>query len=134
MRKLILTIAMLLSFIAVPAFAANISEAKLDAVSEQVNREAAGISGNCLVVAIEKQRRLLKDGIRSDVVAFMPWKAERKFNRKTGKYQKIGHAVLCVDDKCVDNGDLTSYVFDRDEIRFHGEIITNYRGKSLAGS
>ncbi len=131
MNKLIVIIALMLSLNAVPAFAKNATEAKLESVSDQVNREAAGIKGNCLMVAIEKQRRLLKDGIKSDVVAFVPFKAERKYNSKTGKYEKIGHAVLCVGNKCVDNGDLTSYVFDRDEIRFHGEIINNYRGKSL---
>jgi len=134
MKKLVLIIGLILSFTAIPAFAMNVSEAKLEAVSNQVNREAAGIKGNCLIVAIEKQRRLLKEGVQSEVVAFMPWKAERKFNKQTGKFEKIGHAVLCVGNKCVDNGDLTDYVFGRDEIRFHGEILDSYMGKSLAGN
>lgn len=133
MKTLILTIALALSIIAMPAFANTISESKLEAISNQVNREAAGIKGNCLIVAIEKQRRLLKEGVQSEVVAFMPFKAERKFNSKTGKFEKIGHAVLCVGNKCVDNGDLTDYVFGRDEIRFHGDVLENYMGKSLAG-
>ena len=135
MKKLILMAALLVSFNAVPAHAmSNISEAKLEAISAEVNRAAAGIRGNCLMVAIEKQRRLLKQDIESEVVAFMPWKAQRKFNKKTGKYEKIGHAVLCVGNKCVDNGDLANYVFDRDEIRFHGEILDDYMGKRLAGN
>ena len=133
MKTLILTIALALSMIAAPAFANTVSESKLEAVSNQVNREAAGIKGNCLIVAIEKQRRLLKEGVQSEVVAFMPFKAQRKFNKQTGKFEKIGHAVLCVGNKCVDNGDLTDSVFGRDEIRFHGEVLDSYMGKSLAG-
>ena len=130
MKYLILVLAL----ITVPAYATDALYDKLDKVNYAVNTAATGISGNCLIVALEKQRRLLKENISSEVVAFMPWKAQVKLNQKTGKYEQIGHAVLCVGNKCLDNGDLTDDIFDRDEIKYHGEIMTNYRGKTLSGS
>jgi ribosomal protein L18 len=50
------------------------------------------------------------------------------------KFEQVGHAALCVGNKCLDNGDLTNHVFDKSEISYHGEIMESFRGKSLAGS
>jgi len=117
-----------------PAYAADVSYDMLNKVNYEVNNAAMGIPGNCLIVALEKQRRLQKEGVKSEVVAFMPWKAQRKYNKKSGKFEQIGHAVLCVGNKCLDNGDLTNHVFERSEIDYHGEIMKSFRGMSLAGS
>lgn len=125
---------LILALITMPVYATDVSYAKLTQVNEAVNTAAMGIPGNCLIVALEKQRRLQKEGIKSEVVAFMPWKPAIKYNKKTGEFEQIGHAVLCVGNKCLDNGDLTNDVFDKSEISHHGEIMQNFRGKILAGS
>lgn len=125
---------LILTLIAMPVYAADVSYDMLNKVNYEVNNAAMGIPGNCLIVALEKQRRLQKEGIKAEVVAFMPWKPAIKYNKKTGKFEQIGHAVLCVGNKCLDNGDLTNDVFDKSEISHHGEIMQNFRGKILAGS
>lgn len=130
MKYLILILALVIS----PVYATDVSYELLNKVNTEVNNAAMGIPANCLIVALEKQRRLEKEGIKSEVVAFMPWKPAIKYNKKAGKFEQIGHAVLCVGNKCLDNGDLTNDVFEKSEISHHGEIMENFKGKILAGS
>ena len=87
----------------------------LDKISFEVNKEFVHIKDNCLITAFEKQFRLRKQSIESEVIAIMPYRS-----------REVGHAVLCVEDNCVDNGDISDDVFDRSEVEFHGEIIENH--------
>jgi len=69
------------------------------------------ITNNCLIVAKEKQRRLLKQGIESKIVVIQPAFAAMK------------HAVLCVDDQCLDNGDISNNIFNKNELSYFGRVL-----------
>jgi len=101
-------------------WALNYYDNELDKVNYEVNREFENIPDNCLITAFEKLNRLREYGIEGEIVVIMPERAQ------------IGHAVLCVENKCVDNGDISNYVFDRDELERHGEVLDGHIATMIA--
>ena len=93
------------------AFASDQSSTTMDKVSLEVNQRFDNIPNNCLIVAKEKQRRLLKQSIESETIVIKPW------------YASMKHAVLCVDDQCVDNGDISNNIFNKNELSYYGRVL-----------
>jgi len=83
----------------------------MDKINWDVNQRFDNIPNNCLIVAKEKQRRLLKQGIESKIVVIQPAFAAMK------------HAVLCVDDQCLDNGDISNNIFNKNELSYFGRVL-----------
>ena len=61
-------LALILALITNSAFASGQSSINIDKVNMEVNQRFDNIPNNCLIVAKEKQRHLLKQGIESLVV------------------------------------------------------------------
>ena len=99
-----------LVFISSLAFA-NSQTPVIDKVNWEVNQKFYYIPNNCLIVAKEKQRRLLKQGIKSRIFVIQPTFASTK------------HAVLCIDDICMDNGDISDDLFSKNELDFYGQVL-----------
>ena len=93
------------------AFASDLSSTAMDKVSLEVNQRFDNIPNNCLIVAKEKQRRLLKQSIESEIIVIKP------------KYASMKHAVLCVNDQCVDNGDICNNIFNKNELSYYGRVL-----------
>ena len=104
-------LALILALITNSAFANGQSSITMDKVNWEVNQRFDNIPNNCLIVAKEKQRRLLKQGIESKIVVIQPAFAAMK------------HAVLCVDDQCLDNGDITNNIFNKNELSYFGRVL-----------
>ena len=97
--------------IASSAYANAQSSISMDKVSLEVNQHFDNIPNNCLIVAKEKQRRLLKQSIESEIIVIKP------------RYASMKHAVLCVDDQCVDNGDISNYIFNKNELSYYDKVL-----------
>ena len=104
-------LALLLMMITNATYANTTSTITMDKVNLEVNQRFDNIPNNCLIVAKEKQRRLLKQGIESKIVVIQPAFAAMK------------HAVLCVDDQCLDNGDISNNIFNKDELSYFGRVL-----------
>ena len=104
-------LALILMMITNATYANTTSTITMDKVNLEVNQRFDNIPNNCLIVAKEKQRRLLKQGIESKIVVIQPAFAAMK------------HAVLCVDDQCLDNGDISNNIFNKDELSYFGRVL-----------
>jgi len=104
-------LALILMLIANATYANTTSTITMDKINWKVNQQFNNIPNNCLIVAKEKQRRLLKQGIESKIVVIQPAFAAMK------------HAVLCVDDQCIDNGDITNNIFNKNELSYFGRVL-----------
>lgn len=104
-------IALILMLIANTAYANTPSTTTMEKINWEVNQRFHNIPDNCLIVAKEKQRRLLKQGIESKIVVIQPAFAAMK------------HAVLCVDDQCLDNGDISNNIFNKNELSYFGRVL-----------
>ncbi|MGK0298272.1 MAG: hypothetical protein ACI9XC_001891 [Gammaproteobacteria bacterium] len=107
MKYLVLILALITS----SAYVNAESSIVMDKVNSEVNQRFDNIPDNCLIVAKEKQRRLLKQSIASEIVVIQPRNASMK------------HAVLCVDDQCIDNGDISNNIFNKDELSYYGRVL-----------
>ena len=83
----------------------------IDKINWDVNQKFYYLPNNCLIVAKEKQRRLLIHGIKSRIIVILP------------TFANIKHAVLCTDDICMDNGDISDDLFNKKELAFYGQIL-----------
>ncbi|MDX1372517.1 MAG: hypothetical protein R3321_08595 [Nitrososphaeraceae archaeon] len=99
-----------LVFISSLAFANN-QTSMIDKVNWDVNQKFYYIPNNCLIVAKEKQRRLLIHGIKSKIIVILP------------EFTNTKHAVLCIDDLCMDNGDISDDLFNKNELTFYGQVL-----------
>ena len=104
-------LALILMMMTNATYANTTSTITLDKVNLEVNQRFDNIPNNCLIVAKEKQRRLLKQGIESKIVVIQP------------AYATMKHAVLCVDDQCIDNGDISNNIFNKDELSYFGRVL-----------
>jgi len=104
-------LALILMMMTNATYANTTSTITMDKVNLEVNQRFDNIPNNCLIVAKEKQRRLLKQGIESKIVVIQPAFAAMK------------HAVLCVDDQCLDNGDITNNIFNKNELSYFGRVL-----------
>jgi len=104
-------LALVLMLIANATYADAPSMITMDKINWDVNQRFDNIPNNCLIVAKEKQRRLLKQGIESKIVVIQPAFAAMK------------HAVLCVDDQCLDNGDISNNIFNKNELSYFGRVL-----------
>jgi len=104
-------IALILMLIANAAYADTPSTITMDKINLEVNQRFDNIPNNCLIVAKEKQRRLLKQGIEAKIVVIQP------------KFATMKHAVLCVDEQCIDNGDISNFIFSRNELSYFGRVL-----------
>lgn len=104
-------LALILMMITNATYANTTSTITMDKVNLEVNQRFDNIPNNCLIVAKEKQRRLLKQGIESKIVVIQPMFATMK------------HAVLCVDDQCIDNGDISNNIFNKNELSYFGRVL-----------
>ena len=104
-------LALILMLIANATYANTTSTITMDKINWKVNQQFNNIPNNCLIVAKEKQRRLLKQGIESKIVVIQPAFAAMK------------HAVLCVDDQCLDNGDISNNIFNKNELSYFGRVL-----------
>ena len=104
-------LALILMMITNATYANTTSTITMDKVNLEVNQRFDNIPNNCLIVAKEKQRRLLKQGIESKIVVIQPAFAAMK------------HAVLCVDDQCIDNGDISNNIFNKNELSYFGRVL-----------
>ena len=104
-------LALILVLITNSAFASDQSSTTIDKVNLEVNQRFDHIPNNCLIVAKEKQRRLLKQSIKSETIVIKP------------RYASMKHAVLCVDDQCVDNGDISNNIFNKNELSYYGRVL-----------
>lgn len=104
-------LALILMMITNATYANTTSTITMNKVNLEVNQRFDNIPNNCLIVAKEKQRRLLKQGIESKIVVIQPAFAAMK------------HAVLCVDDQCLDNGDITNNIFNKNELSYFGRVL-----------
>ena len=113
MRYLTLILMFILTlFVITPyANAANLTDMEMEKINLEVNQKFDHIPNNCLIVAKEKQRLLLKYGVDTEIVVIQPAFATMK------------HAVLHVDGKILDNGDIANNIFDRDELRYFGRVL-----------
>ncbi len=106
---------LIMTFIAIAitpyAYADHSTDTKMDKINLEVNQRFDNIPNNCLIVAKEKKRRLLKQGIESKIVVIQPKSATMK------------HAVLCVDEQCIDNGDISNYIFSKNELSYFGRVL-----------
>lgn len=93
------------------AYADTQSLSAMDKISQKVNQQFKYIPNNCLIVAKEKQRLLSTHGIKSKIIMIEP------------RYATINHAVLCVDDQCVDNGDISMNIFNKKELGYYGAVL-----------
>ena len=104
-------LALILMMITNATYANTTSTITMDKVNLEVNQRFDNIPNNCLIVAKEKQRRLLKQGIESKIVVIQP------------AYATMKHAVLCVDDQCLDNGDISNNIFNKNELSYFGRVL-----------
>lgn len=104
-------LALILMMITNATYANTTSTITMNKVNLEVNQRFDNIPNNCLIVAKEKQRRLLKQGIESKIVVIQP------------AYATMKHAVLCVDDQCIDNGDISNNIFNKDELSYFGRVL-----------
>ena len=104
-------LALILMMMTNATYANTTSTITMDKVNLEVNQRFDNIPNNCLIVAKEKQRRLLKQGIESKIVVIQP------------AYATMKHAVLCVDDQCIDNGDISNNIFNKDELSYFGRVL-----------
>ncbi len=104
-------LALILMMITNATYANTTSTITMDKVNLEVNQRFDNIPNNCLIVAKEKQRRLLKQGIESKIVVIQP------------AYATMKHAVLCVDDQCIDNGDISNNIFNKNELSYFGRVL-----------
>ncbi len=104
-------LALTLILIANAAYADTQSTIAMDKINSEVNQQFSLIPSNSFILAREKQRRLLKQGIESEIIVIKPLLSSKK------------HAVLCVDDQCIDNGDISYYIFNKDELRYFGRRV-----------
>ncbi len=104
-------LALILMMITNATYANTTSTITMDKVNLEVNQRFDDIPNNCLIVAKEKQRRLLKQGIESKIVVIQP------------AYATMKHAVLCVDDQCIDNGDISNNIFNKNELSYFGRVL-----------
>ena len=104
-------LALILMMMTNATYANTTSTITLDKVNLEVNQRFDNIPNNCLIVAKEKQRRLLKQGIESKIVVIQP------------AYATMKHAVLCVDDQCIDNGDISNNIFNKNELSYFGRVL-----------
>jgi len=102
---------LILVLIANSAFVNAQSPLAMDKVNWEVNQRFDNIPNNCLIVAKEKQRRLSKQGIESKIIVIQP------------TYASMKHAVLCVDDQCIDNGDISNNIFNKNELSYYGKVL-----------
>lgn len=105
-------IALILMLIANTAYANTLSTSTMEKINWEVNQRFDNIPDNCLIVAKEKQRRLLRQGIESKIVVIKP------------AFATMRHAVLCVDDQCIDNGDISNDVFNKNELSHFGRVLS----------
>jgi hypothetical protein len=73
-------------------------------INWEVNQAFEDVPNNCLIVAKEKRRQLEAYGINANIVVIHP------------AYSFVKHAVLCVGNQCLDNGDITSEIFNANEL------------------
>ena len=111
MKYLTLILTLIAIVIAPYANAANLTDTEMEKINWEVNQQFDRIPDNCLIVAKEKQRLLLKYGVDAEIVVIQPTFATMK------------HAVLSVGGKILDNGDIANNIFDRDELRYFGRIL-----------
>ncbi|MCH8080176.1 MAG: hypothetical protein IIA06_10440 [Proteobacteria bacterium] len=104
-------LALILMMITNATYANTTSTITMNKVNLEVNQRFDNIPNNCLIVAKEKQRRLLKQGIESKIVVIQP------------AYATMKHAVLCVDDQCIDNGDISNNIFNKNELSYFGRVL-----------
>ena len=104
-------LALILMMITNATYANTTSTITMDKVNLEVNQRFDNIPNNCLIVAKEKQRRLLKQGIESQIVVIQP------------AYVTMKHAVLCVDDQCIVNGDISNNIFNKNELSYFGRVL-----------
>ncbi len=105
-------IALVLMLIANATYANIPSTTTMDKINWEVNLKFGNIPDNCLIVAKEKQRLILKMyGIEAKILVIQP------------RFATMKHAVLDVDGKILDNGDIANHIFDRDELRYFGRIL-----------
>jgi hypothetical protein len=104
-------LALILVLITNSAFVNAQSTIAMDKVNWEVNQRFDNIPNNCLIVAKEKQRRLSKQGIESKIIVIQP------------PYASMNHAVLCVDDQCIDNGDISNNIFNKNELSYYGKVL-----------
>ena len=104
-------LALILALITNSAYASDQSSITMDKVNWEVNQRFNNIPNNCLIVAKEKQRRLLKQNIESEIIVIKP------------VYGSMNHAVLCVDDQCIDNGDISNNIFNKNELSYYGRVL-----------
>jgi len=109
---LIMTLIMTLFAFTPYAYAGHLTEAEMEEINWEVNQKFGNIPDNCLIVAKEKQRLIFKKhGIEAKILVIQP------------RFATMKHAVLDVDGKILDNGDIANYIFDRDELRYFGRIL-----------
>ena len=105
-------IAMVLMLFANATYANIPTTTTMDEINWEVNLKFGNIPDNCLIVAKEKQRLILKMyGIEAKILVIQP------------RFATMKHAVLDVDGKILDNGDIANHIFDRDELRYFGRIL-----------
>ncbi len=104
-------IALILMLIANATYADTPSTISMDKINWDVNQRFDNIPNNCLIVAKEKQRRLLKQGIESKIVVIQ------------SAFAAMKHAVLCVDDQCLDNGDISNNIFNKNELSYFSRVL-----------
>lgn len=93
------------------AYANAQSSISMDEINREVNQQFDHIPNNCLIVAKEKQRLLLKHGIVAEIIIIQPTFATMK------------HAVLCVNGKILDNGDIANNIFSKNELSNYGKVL-----------
>ena len=86
------------------------SNLSLIEISNRINNKFYQIPDNCLIVAKAKKIQLKKIGIDSEIIVINPYFSNTK------------HAVLCVDDQCVDNGDISTSTFSKRALSDYGTI------------
>ena len=104
-------LALVLMMITNATYANTTSTITMDKVNLEVNQRFDNIPNNCLIVAKEKQRRLLKQNIESKIIVIKP------------RYASMKHAVLCVDNQCIDNGDISNNIFSKNELSYYGRVL-----------
>ena len=109
--KYLTLIMTLIAIVITPYAYADYTAEYMDKINWQVNQQFDNIPDNCLIVAKEKKRLLLKHGIKAKIVVIQPTFATMK------------HAVLCVDDQCIDNGDITNNIFNKNELSYFGRVL-----------
>ena len=110
--KFLTLILMLIAIAITPyAYADHLTYTDMEKINLTVNQKFDHIPDNCLIVAKEKQRLLLKHDVDAEIIVIQPAFATMK------------HAVLDVDGKILDNGDIANNIFDRDELKYFGKAL-----------